>query len=108
LIRGTFSKSGQLSSVLSHKQRGSRERANALASNAMNPIAALDAKIERARQLVAEQRQRARSLHTRDDETSKSRQLIHDLTHWLHNLEGQRDNLLRESRFMAQRGREVV
>jgi hypothetical protein len=49
----------------------------------MNPIAqriaALNAKIDRGRRVVAEHRQGARSLHARDVEASKSYVLIHDL-----------------------------
>jgi hypothetical protein len=70
-------------------------------------IAALTAKIDRARQLVAEHQRRARSINARDDEASKSYVLIHDLTHWLHSLESRRENLIRQSRLMAQRGREL-
>ena len=73
-----------------------------------NQIATLNAKIDRARQLVAEHQQGARRLHARDEEASKSYVLVHDLTHWLHNLEARRENLLRQSRLMAQRGREVA
>jgi hypothetical protein len=46
----------------------------------MNPelLAAIDAKIAQARQLVVEEQQRAWGFHTRDDEAT--RVLIHDLT----------------------------
>ena len=78
----------------------------------MNPmaqrIAALNAKIDRGRRAVAEHRQGARSLHARDVEASKSYVLIHDLTHWLHSLEARRENLLRQSQLMAQRGRSAT
>jgi hypothetical protein len=78
----------------------------------MNPIAnqivALNAKINRARQLVAEHQKGARSLRARDDKASKSFVLIHDLTHWVHSLEARREDLLRKSRLMVQRGREVA
>ena len=74
------------------------------------PFAAIDAKIERARRLVAEEQRRAWGLHTRDDqgpvcfrEAAKSRVLINDLTHWLHKLEAQRENLLRLSRLHSAR-----
>jgi hypothetical protein len=50
------------------------------------PLAAIDAKVERTRQLVVEEQQRAWGLHTRDDEAAKSRVLIHDLTHGYTNL----------------------
>ena len=63
-------------------------------------IAPLNAKIDRGRRAVAEHRQGARSLHARDVEASKSYVLIHDLTHWLHNLEARRENLLRQSQLM--------
>jgi hypothetical protein len=68
-----------------------------------NRIAALDAKIDRARQLVAEHQQGA---NARDDKASYL--LIHDLTHWLHSLEARRENLLLESRLMAQKTRDVA
>ena len=78
----------------------------------MNPItnrvAALTAKIERARQLVAEHKQVAQSLNARDDEVSRSYVLIHDFNHWLQSLEARRENLLRQSQLMAQREREVA
>jgi len=58
---------------------------------------ALDAKIERARQLVAEQQRRVRDRHRLGDRAN-SRELLHDLAYWLHNLEACRENLLRQSR----------
>jgi hypothetical protein len=67
------------------------------------PFAAIDAKIDQARRLVVEEQQRAWGLHTRDDEAAKSCVLIHDLTHWLHKLEAQRENLLRLSRLHSAR-----
>jgi hypothetical protein len=63
----------------------------------MLQLAALDAKIARARELVAEQQRRARAPH-RLDNVAKSRELVHDVTHWLRNLEVKRENLLRQSR----------
>jgi hypothetical protein len=62
-------------------------------------IAVLNAKIDRARQLVAEHR-----LH----EVSKSYVIVHNLTNWLHSLEATREDLLRQSHLMAQRDREVA
>jgi hypothetical protein len=56
---------------------------------------------------VAEHQKGARS-RARDDKASKSFVLIHDLTHWLHSLEARREDLLRKSRLMVQRGREVA
>ena len=83
------------------------QRQSELTQQTMNPIAnriaALNAQIDRARQLVAERQRSARSLQARDDETSKSYVLIHDLTHWLHSLEARRENLLRQSQLMAKR-----
>ena len=68
-----------------------------------NRIAALNAKIDRARQLVAEHQQGA---DARDNKASNV--LIHDLTHCLHSLEARRENLLLQSRLMAQRKRDVA
>jgi len=65
-------------------------------------LRALEAKIARARRLVAEQQQRVRG-DDRADEVAKSRQLLHDLSYWLHNLEASRERLLRLSR-LEQRG----
>lgn len=62
-------------------------------------LAALNAKIARGRELVAEQQRRVRA--------AKSRILVHDLTHWLRNLELKRENLLRQSRLDAQRERDA-
>jgi hypothetical protein len=62
-------------------------------------IAVLSAKIDRARQLVAEHR-----LH----EVSKSDVIVHDLTSWLHSLEARMEDLRRQSDLMAQRDREVA
>jgi len=67
------------------------------------PFAAIDAKIERARRLVAEEQRRAWGLHARGDGAAKSHVLIHDLIHWLHKLEAQRENLLRLSRLHSAR-----
>jgi hypothetical protein len=58
-------------------------------------LGTLDAKIARARQLVAEQQERVRARRGLDD--PKSRELLHDLAYWLHNLEASRENLLRQS-----------
>jgi hypothetical protein len=55
-------------------------------------LRALDAKIVKARQLVAEQEWRVRD--RRSDDADRSRELLHDLTYWLHNLEAYRENLL--------------
>ena len=60
----------------------------------MLQLAAVDAKIARARELVAEQQ--GASAHRLDD-VARSRELVHDLTHWLRNLEVKRENLLRQS-----------
>jgi hypothetical protein len=73
-----------------------------------NQIAALSAKIERARYLVAEHRRDARGLHARDDQASKSYVIVHDLTNWLHSLEARRENLLRQSHLVAQKERDVA
>ena len=73
-----------------------------------NQIVALNAKINSARQLVAEHQMRAQGLRGGDDGVSKSFVLIHDLTHWLHSLEARRDDLFRQSRLRAQRRREVA
>ena len=67
------------------------------------PLAAINAKIERARRLVAEEQRRAWGLHARGDGAAKSHVLIHDLIHWLHKLEAQRENLLRLSRLHSAR-----
>jgi hypothetical protein len=56
-------------------------------------LRALDAKIAKARQLVAEQQWRIRARRHSDD-VAKSHELLHDLTHWLHKLESRRKNLL--------------
>jgi len=79
----------------------------------MRPIAhqivALNAQIERARRLVAEHRRDdTQGLHAWDVEASKSYVIVHDLTNWLHSLEARRDDLLRQSRLIAQREREVA
>jgi hypothetical protein len=71
-------------------------------------IAALNAKLERARRLVAEHRRDTRGLHARGGEASKSYVILHDLTNWLHSLEARREDLLRQSHLMAQRDREVA
>ena len=63
----------------------------------MLELRALDAKIARARALVAEHQHRVRAPHRLDD-GAKSRELLHDLTYWLRNLETHRENLLRQSR----------
>ena len=60
-------------------------------------LGALEAKIARARRLVVEQQRRVRARH-RVNEVARSRELLHDLTYWLHNLEAYRENLLRQSR----------
>jgi hypothetical protein len=67
--------------------------------NVMNmlQLRALDAKIARARELVAEHQRRVRAPHRLDD-VAKSRELLHDLNYWLHKLETRRENLLRQSR----------
>ena len=57
---------------------------------------ALEAKIARARQLVIEQQRLVRT--RRVDDVGKARELLHDLTYWLRNLEAQRETLLRQSR----------
>jgi hypothetical protein len=62
-------------------------------------IAVLNAKIDRARQLVAEHH-----LH----EVSTSYVIVHDLTNWLHSLEARKEDLLRQSHLLAQRDREVA
>jgi hypothetical protein len=71
-------------------------------------IAALNAKIERARRLVTEHRAGMRGLHTRDVDASESYIIVHDLTSWLHALEARREDLLRQSHLMARREREVA
>jgi len=53
-------------------------------------LRALDAKIAKARKLVAEQQWRIRDRHSDD----ASCELLHDLSYWLHNLESDRENLL--------------
>ena len=63
----------------------------------MLELRALDAKIARARKLVAEHQRGVRAPHRLDD-VAKSRELLHDLTYWLRNLETHRKNLLRQSR----------
>jgi hypothetical protein len=60
-------------------------------------LRALDAKIARARELVSEHQRRVRAPYRLDDVT-KSRELLHDLTYWLRNLEAHRQTLLRQSR----------
>jgi hypothetical protein len=60
-------------------------------------LRALNAKIARARELVAEHQRRVRAPRRLDD-VAKSRELLHDLTYWLRKLETQRENLLRQSR----------
>jgi hypothetical protein len=55
-------------------------------------LRALDAKIAKARQRVAEQEWRVRG--RRSDDADRSRELLHDLAYWLHNLETYRENLL--------------
>jgi hypothetical protein len=59
-------------------------------------LGALERKIARARQLVTEQQRRVRA--RRVDDVAKARELLHDLTYWLHNLEAHRETLLRQSR----------
>jgi hypothetical protein len=75
--------------------------------NSMRPIAhqitELNAKIERARRLVAEHR-----LHALGIASSKSYVIVHDLTNWLSSLEARREELLRQSHLIAQRDREVA
>jgi hypothetical protein len=71
-------------------------------------IVALNTKIYRARQLVAEHQKSARSLRGRGDRASKTSVLIYDLTHWLHGLEARRDDLFRQSRLMAQGGARLL
>jgi hypothetical protein len=92
------------SSSYSANERGS--------PNAMPPIvhqfAALNAKIERARRLVAEHRRGTRGVYAPDVEASKSYVIVHDLTNWLHSLEARKEDLLRQSHLMAQREREVA
>jgi hypothetical protein len=56
-------------------------------------LRAVDAKIAKARQLVAEQEWRVQARQDVDDLAS-SHQLLHDLTYWLRNLESYRANLL--------------
>jgi hypothetical protein len=68
-------------------------------------FAALNAKIERARRLVAEHRRAARGLYARDVEASKPYIIVHDLTNWLHSLEAKKEDLLRHGHLMAQRER---
>jgi hypothetical protein len=63
----------------------------------MLELRALDAKIARARELVAKHQRRVRAPNCLDD-VAKSRELLHDLTYWLRNLETHRENLLRQSR----------
>jgi predicted nucleic acid-binding Zn ribbon protein len=70
-----------------------------------NQIVALNAKIERARRLVAEHQ---RDAPARGDQATKSYIIVHDLTHWLHSLEARRENLLLQSHLMAQRESEVA
>ena len=67
--------------------------------NVMNSLQldVLEAKIARARQLVVEQQRRLRT-GRRAADVAKSRELLHDLTYWLRNLETLRENLLRQSR----------
>jgi len=59
-------------------------------------LGTLEAKIARARQLVIEQQRLVRT--RRVDDLAKARELLHDLTYWLHNLEAHREILLRQSR----------
>jgi len=59
-------------------------------------LGALEAKIARTRQLVIEQQGLVRT--RRVDDVAKARELLHDLTYWLRNLEAQRETLLRQSR----------
>ena len=61
-------------------------------------LGALEAKIARARQFVIEQRQQRLVWTRRVDDVAKARELLHDLTYWLHNLEAQRETILRQSR----------
>ena len=61
-------------------------------------LGALEAKIARARQFVIEQQQQRLVRTRRVDDVAKTRELLHDLTYWLHNLEAQREALLRQSR----------
>jgi hypothetical protein len=57
-------------------------------------LTVLEAKIARARQLLAEERRRV-MLDRRVGEVAKSREILHDLGYWLHNLEATRERLLR-------------
>jgi hypothetical protein len=63
----------------------------------MLQLRALDVKIARARELVAEHQRRVRAPRRLDD-VAKSRELLNDLTYWLRKLETHRENLLRQSR----------
>ena len=63
----------------------------------MLELRTLDAKIARARKLVAEYQRRVRVPYRLDD-VAKSRELLNDLTYWLRKLETHRKNLLRQSR----------
>jgi hypothetical protein len=63
----------------------------------MLQLRALDIKIARARELVAEHQRGVRAPRRLDD-VAKSRELFHDLTCWLRKLETHRENLLRQSR----------
>jgi hypothetical protein len=85
--------------LYSANKRGNRNTMRPIA----HQIAELSAKIERARRLVAEHR-----LHAPDIASSKSSVIAHDLTHWLSSLEARREELLRQSRLIAQRDREVA
>lgn len=66
-------------------------------------LGTLEAKIARARQLVIEQQRLVRT--RRVDDVAKARELLHDLTYWLHNLEAHREILLRQSGSIAPRAR---
>ena len=72
--------------------------------NVMNmlQLRALDAKIARARELVAEHQRRVRAPH-RFDDVAKSHEILHDLTYWLRNLEAHRETLKRQSRLNSAR-----
>jgi hypothetical protein len=80
-------------------ERGNRNTMRPIA----HQIAELNARIERARRLVAEHR-----LQPLDVASSKSYVIVHDLTNWLYSLEARREELLRQSHLIAQRDREVA
>jgi hypothetical protein len=60
-------------------------------------LSMLEAKIARARQLLAEQKRRVR-VDQPVEEVAKARELLHDLGYWLHKLEASRERLLRLGR----------